>query len=243
MERRTGDTIAIGGDYQHKAITEGPPIQRFWHAAKQRLITAFLPPAPDSLVLDVGCGSGVISAFLGGFGAEVIGLDGNTEAINFASRTYGQERVSFQNALVDSHFQIERPVDAIYCLEVIEHIHEEQARVMLEQFHRLLRPGGHVFLSTPNYHSVWPLIEFSMDRLSLAPKMGGDQHVCWYHASRLRAVCEAAGFQVELTRTNCLLAPWLAPFSWRLAEKTHDMEVRLPGHMGCILFSVLVKPF
>ena len=32
--RRTGDTVAIDGGYQHRALTKGPAPQRFWHHAK-----------------------------------------------------------------------------------------------------------------------------------------------------------------------------------------------------------------
>lgn len=75
----------ISGDYQYRAITSGSSPQRFWHHSKKCAITHFLPPSQEDMVLDVGCGSGVIASFLSEFGASVIGLDANEEAIALPS--------------------------------------------------------------------------------------------------------------------------------------------------------------
>jgi 2-polyprenyl-3-methyl-5-hydroxy-6-metoxy-1,4-benzoquinol methylase len=242
MTRRFGDTVAVGGDYQHRALTEGPAVQRFWHYSKQLSIRAYLPPGPGEAVIDVGCGSGTVASFLGTFGADVLGIDGNPEAIDFARRTYAKPNVRFQKGLVDETFGSPGSLDKIYCLEVIEHVYLSQAERMLRNFHQLLKPGGKVFLTTPNYRSAWPVIEWLMDRFRLSPKMHGEQHVEFYHARKLRRLGAGCGFDVERIRTSCLLAPWLAPLSWRLAEKVHAWEAALPLRWGAILLCVLVKP-
>jgi 2-polyprenyl-3-methyl-5-hydroxy-6-metoxy-1,4-benzoquinol methylase len=232
----------IDGDYQYKALTQGPAVQRFWHHAKHLCVRDFLPPAAGEEVIDVGCGSGTVSSFLGSYGANVLGVDGSSRAIEFASRTYAAPNVRFQQALVDEAFGTGTPIDKIYCMEVIEHIYMAQARAMLRTFFQLLRPGGRVLLTTPNYRSAWPFIEWSMDRLNLSPKMRGEQHVEFYHPRKLQRVCEQAGFEVERMRTCCFVAPWLAPLSWRLAEKVHGLESNLPFAPGSILLCVLARP-
>src|SRR5256885_3463345 len=82
--RRTGDAIAIPGDYQLRAARSSNRVQRFWHAAKKLVIDEMLPAAPDDFAVDAGCGSGVIADHLASSGADVLGVDANDEAIAFA---------------------------------------------------------------------------------------------------------------------------------------------------------------
>lgn len=239
--RRTGDTIAIDGAYQYRALTSGNAVQRFWHASKQLVIGQFLPPSPGDFVVDVGCGSGVVSNYLGSFGARVWGVDGNEAAIEFARGKFGSETVSFVRGYVDEHIQLPQPPDKMYCLEVIEHIYPDQGVAMLRVFHNLLKPGGKVLLTTPNYRSLWPIIEWALDRHGAAAHMAEDQHVCHYHPARLRQTAEQAGFTVETLTTFCFLAPWVAPVSNRFAHALHRIEVKSPLKVGSLILAVLVK--
>lgn len=241
-ERRTGDAIAIPGDYQHRALHEGPAVQRFWHLSKQLAIQQLLPSQPGDFILDVGCGSGVISGFLGESGATVLGLDGSADAVAYATRTFANDHVSFRQALVDEHFSVDRPVDKIYCLEVIEHIYPPQAQRMLEIFCATLRPGGAVFMTTPNYRSLWPLIEWGMDRFSSAAHLSEDQHVAKYTPATLRALAGKTGLRVRSERTMSLAAPWLAPLGMGLARRVHDAEMSFHHGLGSICVIVLEKP-
>jgi 2-polyprenyl-3-methyl-5-hydroxy-6-metoxy-1,4-benzoquinol methylase len=237
--RRLGDERAIPGDYQYRALHAGNAVQRFWHYNKQLTIARYLPSRPADLVLDVGCGSGVIADFLAQSGAAVIGIDASAAAIEFASRTFCRENLRFEKGLVDRSFEIPRPADAIFCLEVIEHVHPEQALEMLRIFHSRLAPGGRVYLTTPNARSAWPVLEWLLDTFGLAARMAGEQHVAAYSRRTLARLCEQAGFTIERLVTTCLFAPWLAPLSWRLAVSTHRLETGSP--FGCILVCVARK--
>jgi 2-polyprenyl-3-methyl-5-hydroxy-6-metoxy-1,4-benzoquinol methylase len=240
--RRTGDAIAIPGDYQYRAATTGSRVQRFWHFTKKLAIQQYLPPKAGDFVADAGCGSGVISAYLGECGAQVLGIDNNPGALAFARDRFGSERVQFHQGLVDEHLILERPLDKLYCLEVLEHIYPPQGLHMLRIFHDLLHPGGAVFLTTPNYHSMWPAVEWLLDRFTGAAGMAGEQHVSRYHPAALRSIAEQAGFQVESLVTVSFLAPWFAPLSWKLARALHRLDTRLPAFCGCICVTVLRKP-
>jgi len=241
MARRTGDTARIDGAYQCRAITEGNPVQRFWHETKKIVIDRFLPPNPTDRVLDVGCGSGVVASFLGEFGATVLGLDGSERAVQFAQATFQSENVTFRQCLVDEDFCLDEPVDKIYCMEVIEHVQRAQAVEMLNSFHRSLVPHGRVFITTPNYLSLWPFIEWGMDRLSVAPKLADVQHVSRFNKRSLTALCVEAGFAVDISTTCSFLAPWLAPLSWKFARTICSLEIRSPLPVGSILVFVLSK--
>ncbi len=237
-ERRTGDTVTIDGGYQYRALTSGNAVQRFWHAAKQQAILTLLPPAPGDSALDIGCGSGVISDLLARGGADVLAVDGSPDAIAFARRQFPSPRIEFRQGLVDEHFQVDRPVTSAYCLELVEHIHLPQVRALLGHLKAVMAPGGRLFLTTPNYHSAWPMIEWVMDRTGAAPELAGSQHVEHFHPAKLRRVLTDAGFVVDTLTTMCGGPPWVAPLSWRLAERWQVAELRSRWHLGSILVAV-----
>jgi 2-polyprenyl-3-methyl-5-hydroxy-6-metoxy-1,4-benzoquinol methylase len=240
-DRRLGDAISIPGDYQARAAQSPNRVQRFWHAAKKIAVDQMLPVAAGEFAVDAGCGSGVIADHLASSGAEVIGVDANPEAIEFAAEEFARPNLRFIRGLVDDELQLERAVDKFYSLEVIEHIYRPQGVVMLRSFRRLLRRGGQALVTTPNYRSYWPLLEWTLDTFGLVPKMAGEQHVERYHARKLRAVAAEAGFTVDAIRTICLVSPFLAPVSWAAATSAAKAELRLPLPLGCILVAVLRK--
>lgn len=233
--------VVIPGDYQYRAALRGPAVQRFWHYTKRLAIDRYLPPAPGDFILDAGCGSGVITSYLGESGARVVGLDPNPESIDFATRTFGRDNVTFVHSDI-GHLALERPLDKIYNLEVIEHLSAVEGREMLRRFYGALCPGGRLFLTTPNVRSLWPLIEWTVDRTGLVPPMGGAQHVEMYHQRKLRDTAAAQGFEVTTIRSMCLLSPWAAVVSWRAARWLFDVEAALPGVMGPVLVAVFRRP-
>lgn len=239
--KRTGDTIRISGDYQYRALTEGNPVKRFWHYNKQLAIKQLMPPAVKDFVIDVGCGSGVVTSFLGDFGSTVLGIDGNPDAIRFAEEKYSRSNVQFRLGLVDDNIKLDSLADKIYCLEVIEHIFRNQAGDMLRTFHKILKPGGRVFLTTPNYRSLWPAIEYLMDKFGVSPPMSEHQHIEFYDRKKLKDLCCETGFTIELMTTTCLIAPWLAPIGWNLAVRVSRKEQKLPFYLGSILICIMTK--
>jgi 2-polyprenyl-3-methyl-5-hydroxy-6-metoxy-1,4-benzoquinol methylase len=239
--RRLGDVVSIAGDYQLRALTEGPAVQRFWHHTKRLVIDRYLPPQRGEFVLDVGCGSGVVTSYLGLSGARVLGIDGNPAAVTFADYRFATRNVAFRHGYVDASFGDAEPADKVYCLELIEHLPADQGRSLLAGIHKALKPGGRALITTPNYRSGWPLIEWTMDTLKLAPKMREDQHVERYHRRKLARLVRAEGFRVVRTATTCLLAPWLAGLSWKLALAVHRLETGRWRVPGCILVCVLEK--
>jgi 2-polyprenyl-3-methyl-5-hydroxy-6-metoxy-1,4-benzoquinol methylase len=235
---RTGDSVPIGGDYQHRARTRGFVVQRFWHAEKERVIRAFAMPSASDRVLDVGCGSGVVADFLASTGAHVTAVDGNPDAIAYGRRTFRRDNLEFIQALVEELAFDDASFDRIYCMELIEHIYEHQVVSLFQAFRRLLRPGGSLLLTTPNYRGFWPVLEFVLDRLRLVPALDGHQHVTRFHASRLSTLLSDAGFQPERITTFATVAPFVSVLSWRAAVSVAHIEDRLSLPFGNLLLAV-----
>lgn len=237
--RRLGDTIRIDGGYQHRAMYSKNAIQRFWHHTKFLIINELLPPKQPDFVIDVGCGSGVITSYLGKYSRKVLGIDCNSLAISYARRHFKSENVDFIEALVDENLILpEQPVK-VYCLELIEHIFYEQALMMLRNIRNLSAQGVMMLITTPNYKSMWPAIEWAMDRFTSAPQMDEHQHVTRYDKKRLMELALKSGWHVKDIRTISFLSPWIAPLSWKLATTVHYIEEKTNYIPGSIIVSVL----
>jgi 2-polyprenyl-3-methyl-5-hydroxy-6-metoxy-1,4-benzoquinol methylase len=103
----------------------------------------------DSVVLDVGCGSGHGSVQLRKSGARrVVGVDVSRNAIEYAHRHFGKKRVDFlvmdcmRQAFQDNSF------DVVVSFEVIEHL--KAVGLYLREVTRVLKRDGIFVLSTPN---------------------------------------------------------------------------------------------
>jgi 2-polyprenyl-3-methyl-5-hydroxy-6-metoxy-1,4-benzoquinol methylase len=232
--RRVGDNISIDGAYQHTATFSGPAPQRFWHQKRFDESVLMLAARQNMHVLDVGCGSGVLAHRLAvQCGSKVIGIDSNPSAIKFAREQYFHANLTFQFGRVDEIDFPPNSFDRIAFLEVIEHVYEGQARAILKIFRRLLRPGGRLVISTPNLRSLWPIIEWTLDRIPLTAKMKEEQHVTGYHSSSLAGLIATAGFKLVESRQLFVLSPWVAAVSWRCAEKLYYLERR--SNIGSLL--------
>jgi 2-polyprenyl-3-methyl-5-hydroxy-6-metoxy-1,4-benzoquinol methylase len=223
LKRREGDAIHISGDYQARALKSDRAAQRFWHEAKFRLIERVAMPEKHERVLDAGCGSGTISYFLSQHAGEAVGIDSNPSAITYASGAYRAANLQFQLGQFDDLIG-EKPFDKIYSIEVIEHLYADQVADVLSLFYKLANPGAQLFITTPNYRSAWPLIEWLLDRSGLVATMDEAQHVTHFTKRRLVAMCEHAGWTVRHIGTFNGLAPFLAPVSRRLALGLEKVE-------------------
>lgn len=222
-KRRDGDAIAIAGDYQARALESPRAAQRFWHNAKLRLIDRLAPARANAHVADAGCGSGVIAAHLAKTAATVIGIDSNPAAVAYGSQAFGTSRLRFLPGPFERLLD-EGPFNQIYCLEVIEHLYEEQVIETLRVFREAAAPDAQLFLTTPNARSTWPLIAWSLDRLKLVPTLDEAQHLTHFNRSTLGHVCESAGWRVDELGTFNGAAPFLAPVSERFARVVEDAE-------------------
>lgn len=239
---RTGDTIDIDGGYQHRALTEGFVVQRFWHRLKTVTIERVAPPEPGMAVLDLGCGSGVVADWLATRARSVDAVDANPRAVEYARRTFARDNLTFHLATAEALPFAAARFDRIYVLEFIEHLYGSQLAALFTRLGSLLRPGGTVFLTTPNYRSPWPLLEGAMDRLGLAPHMEGEQHVFHPTPRLLESLARETGFSTVRQGRFAGVAPFAAAVSWRLAEALDRAEHRAGCPLGSLLYALWRKP-
>lgn len=105
---------------------------------------------PNSTLLDVGCGGGILAEAFAELGMPVTGIDPSVPSVETA-RGHAQQRQLVIDYRVgsgerlpfaDAHF------DCVSCCDVLEHVQDVDA--VLAEISRVLKPGGLFFYDTVN---------------------------------------------------------------------------------------------
>ncbi|MBI4198900.1 MAG: class I SAM-dependent methyltransferase [Chloroflexi bacterium] len=116
-----------------------------WHLRKYLFARRF---AEGKRVLDCGCGVGWGTAMLAEAARWTVGVDMAEPVVRYARERYGHPRLTYVAMDVTRLAFPAGTFDLVVSIEVFEHIADSEA--FLVELHRVLRPGGHVVLSTPN---------------------------------------------------------------------------------------------
>lgn len=102
-------------------------------------------------LLDIGCGGGILSEAMAQRGARVTGIDMGEAPLAVARLHLLESRldIHYERASAED-FAARQPgsFDIVTCLEMLEHVPDPAA--IIQACHRLLKPGGHLFVSTIN---------------------------------------------------------------------------------------------
>jgi len=163
-----------------------------WNLIIKRLI-------PGNIVLDLGCGTGLITQAFIGKPQLVIALDLNRWAL---SHLDGKPRVTKIQADGESLPIQDESVDFVIATEMIEHL--ESPLSAAREVYRICKKGGQVIGSVPSTSRVWRL------RQHLSLTCGGDEP---FHHNFTRIEISSlwcrTGFKVLSVRQTCLGLNWL----------------------------------
>lgn len=148
-------------------------------------------PIAGRRLLDVGCGRGFAGEWFAAQGASCIGAD------------FVVSRGGFRLVGADAQALPFPPeaFDGLCCIDAFEHIPDPQRAAA--EFRRVLRPGGWVFLSAPNYGNTAGLVKAWCERFGRYEKNTWAPFGNWtpqelehaLTARRVRHIFAAAGFR------------------------------------------------
>ncbi|MEV0121442.1 class I SAM-dependent methyltransferase [Streptomyces sp. NPDC050703] len=201
----TGPPAGLRDFYENPAVPVASGDARSLRQA--RVLAAALGPATSrpATVLDVGCGDGTAAATAAPLlaGHRVIGVDWSQDALK---RAHAHLPDVVRGELADGGLPFAGgAADAVLFSEVIEHLVDPDSA--LDELRRVLRPGGHLMLSTPNLAAwynrglllagVQPVFsEVSLRGIHGRPGTEVVGHLRLYTARALREFVSASGFEV-----------------------------------------------
>lgn len=220
--------LGIPADYQYRAIRSKNFLQANWHKNKLTVLEHLLGFTKHDTILDLGTGSGNFELHFSKKVKKIIGVDYNDEPLSFLHKQLKKEKKHnvhlVQSDIRDlTKIRAHAPVDMVIAIDVIEHIPETDAVLVVKHIKKLIKKHGKVCIITPNYRSAWILLEAALDKTSFVPKFQGHQHLAKYHKQNLNKVFSDNGFTPVSFRTFNTFS-FIAPFE-QIAKSLCKLEV------------------
>ena len=233
VEKRLG----IPPDYQYKAMRSRPWLQKNWHKNKFVAVGEIMNFSKEDSVLDPGTGSGNFELMFANRVKKIVGVDYNDEAIGFLRGMLKKRKLANVVLVVSGIRGLPTMVtrgrySKVVMVDTIEHIRIDEAKELVKKIRTLLHPGGEVLLITPNYHSVWMLVERLLDNLTIVPKFNGEQHLAKFTAKNMVEMLKVAGYK-DISISSFNLFSFIFPpvlCGWML-----KVERTMLGSLGCLL--------
>ena len=148
-------------DVWHQRVFESDPEHQDASSPWYQLVREKIGLVSGLRVLEVACGRGGFVTELAGAAARVTGCDFSFSALCVARRKIAGASSDSPVALVHGDVQqlpfADDSFDLIVSCETIEHVPD--VRMAILEMHRVTRPGGKLFLTTPNYLNLTGLYE------------------------------------------------------------------------------------
>lgn len=139
-------------------------------------------------ILDIGCGTGRLVKFLNQKGFIAQGCDSAPEAVKAAQINNNTSTIRKTSA-TSLPYKIES-FDLVTSISTIEHLTKKDSREFLKEVKKVLKPGGYLFMVTPNYSSP--------SRYLLGKKWYGYQdptHVNYFGPKSIKTLLLNSGFK------------------------------------------------
>lgn len=192
---------------------------------------------PHPRILDLGCGTGQTSLLLALLGAEVLGVDCDTELISICNKRKllyeslrNDLRVEFSSQNV---FNIDMdtiaPLDGIYSLFAFNLM--KPAAELIPRLAQSLRKGGRFVISDGNQGSIWKLIPSRRRPGTLSPR-------------QLAELLQKNGMKIVHLKTHCIFPRWFFqnPRRGGLAMSLERGLSALPGYKFiCVSYTLVAE--
>lgn len=233
--------LHIPPDYQYKAIRSKNFLQANWHRNKLFIVQKLFHFHKTDTVLDLGTGSGNFELAIAKNVKKILGIDYNDEALIFLSdqlRKRGIRNVILVESDVrDLHATLKGDrFDYIVMIDTIEHVEKKDAEVVVAKMKEYLNFKGKILIITPNYNSLWLIMEWLLDKFTIFPKFANHQHLAKYTKNNLSRLFVKHGYTVHLLSSFNFIS-YLIPNSW-ISKRMALLETKLPIPVGNLLVGI-----
>lgn len=155
-----------------------------------RRFTSLLKPGGG--ILDAGCGTGLADRFFISGGFTLVGIDSSEEMLEIArSENPGVAYLEMDVTRLDfgrEHF------DGIWSAAVLLHLPPESLHKAMNEFHRVLKSGGVLYIATRTSESDHRVMETASE--------GGQIEVYYYSSQTLLSGLKETGFDIIWDSVN-----------------------------------------
>ena len=160
------NNVKIGFNKWHESRPVDKTLDTSWHDYFAAKASEFI--TPNSRILEIGCGRGGFAVNLAklfsNVYSEFYASDFSESAVEIA-KDYAQESrvekyIKFQVNDIENLNYDSNSFDRIICFETIEHVPNPVEAI--KELYRVLKPGGQLILTTPNYLNFYGLYRVYM---------------------------------------------------------------------------------
>ncbi len=188
-------------------------------------------------VLDIGCANGMHTLTCAAHCQTIYGFDYNPQQLAIArskAAEAGLTNVQFAEGNVETHWEFAGGAfDTVLFLDVLEHLNERDS--VMQEVHRVLKPGGQLLLSIPQRDTRWKQLRASVG----LPTYADPDHKFEYTRRDVEEMLAHNGFAPqEITPTvyDTPLAGWIDMLGGlslglygRLAQWKRDAALHYPA--------------
>jgi len=194
----------IEGDYYEKAHKGSHKSQEFMYTSREDYFIDFMKLKGNEKILDIGCGSGTFTRRIAKAypNIKIIGADISEKVIAFARKETKKRKIKNASFIVSgiNKINVDVQFDVIIVSHLIEHL--EKPLDALNEVKKKLRKGGSLFITTPNYTSLWPLAEKVFDKTIAKEGYSLDeQHISRFNYNSIQEIVKKSRLKVDEIKT------------------------------------------
>jgi len=133
-------------------------------------------------------------------GWECWGVDLSSDLVSFAQERYGLNVAT--GAVEDQEYPRDF-FDVVTLWDVLEHTLDPRKTLM--KIHEILRPGGLLFVITPNIDGLYPSVSYRLARvINYWPHPTPPAHAFQFSKRTLRRLIQGTGFKIIASQDRCI---------------------------------------
>ena len=163
-------------------------------------------------ILEIGCGRGGFANYLAGTSSDkthIIASDFSNFALDQAKQKFSSARIEWRKEDIQNLSFQNDWFDTIISCETIEHVLDPQKAI--RELYRVLKPGGRLFLTCPNYFNLFGLWCIYRWIIGKPFTEGGQPYVNYILMPFIFLGLRKTGFRVQQYYSSDILLPLRRP--------------------------------